>query len=487
MKNRNFKWNQKKIILLLFVAACCLFSAPLSAFAQEQSEEENSKAYKPEIFDAGDNGSDMGEEKAVWPQGPSIMAESGIVMEVSTGTILYEKNIDEQHAPASITKIMTVLLGIENCKLDEIVTVPHEAVYMEDKGSHIALDEGEELTVEQCLYAIMLASANDAAYSLAIHVGGTIENFAAMMNEKAKELGCKNTNFVNPHGLPDDRHVTTAYDMALITKAALSYDIFREVSGTVFYEIPASEHQKDDIPMYHHHKMLSKGKYYYEGAFCGKPGYTVTALNTLMTCAKRDDMELICVTMKTEGRQVYKDTASLFDFGFENFKKINISQNETEFKKIPVFAAAGENTGEEVAARIEEGCCVVVPKQAKFSNLKKELSYGTGEVKASRLAEIHYSYGGHFVGSAVLKAADAGWKMNWSKTAGSNQPQEASLSENSAKKGASSKGGSVFFWVIAGILLLAALGFAALVYYRYLQIERKKRRARRDRRDDSNL
>lgn len=114
---------------------------------------------------------DHATENPIWVDSPSIMGESGIVMEVSTGTILYEKNMHDIHYPASITKIMTVLLAIENCEMDEIVTVPPEAVYMEDKGSHIALDAGEQLTVEQCLYAIMLASANDAAYALAEHVG----------------------------------------------------------------------------------------------------------------------------------------------------------------------------------------------------------------------------------------------------------------------------------------------------------------------------
>ena len=149
-----------------------------------------------------------------------------------------KKNMHDTHYPASITKIMTALLAIENCEMDEVVTVPPEAVYMEDKGTHIALDAGEQLTVEQCLYAIMLASANDAVYALAEHVGGTYENFIRMMNDKAKEIGCQNTNFTNPHGLPDESHVNSAYDMALITKAALQYDMFRTVSGAFYYEIP---------------------------------------------------------------------------------------------------------------------------------------------------------------------------------------------------------------------------------------------------------
>ena len=135
---------------------------------------------------------------SIWADSPSIMGESGIVMEVSTGTILFEKNMHDTHYPASITKIMTALLAIENCEMDEVVTVPPEAVYMEDKGTHIALDAGEQLTVEQCLYAIMLASANDAAYALAEHVGGTYENFIRMMNDKAKEI-CNTAKRVKCH------------------------------------------------------------------------------------------------------------------------------------------------------------------------------------------------------------------------------------------------------------------------------------------------
>ena len=222
-------------------------------------------------------------EDDIWADTPSIIGESGIVMEVSTGTILFEKNIHDTHYPASITKIMTALLAIENCEMDEIVTIPPEAVYMEDKGTHIALDAGEQLTVEECLYAILLASANDAAYALAEHVGGTYENFICMMNAKANEIGCQNTNFTNPHGLPDENHVTSAYDMALITRAALQYDMFQTVSGAFYYEIPPTEHQKDLICMNNHHKMIGKTNFHNEEVFAGKNGYTNAAGHTLVT------------------------------------------------------------------------------------------------------------------------------------------------------------------------------------------------------------
>lgn len=267
-----YKWKPVTAVIL---SSFILFSSPMNVFASgntistiedemvhnteggeetaagQETETGEREAEQENTGESGEDGGDI-----FWPSGPSVVAESGIVMEVSTGTILYSKNMHVQYYPASITKIMTALLAMENCGLDEMVTVPHEAVYMDDKGSHIALDEGEELTVEDCLYGMMLASANDAAYALAVHVGGTIENFADMMNKRAKELGCQDSNFVNPHGLPDERHVSSAYDMALITREALKHEIFRIVSKTVYYEIQPTDKQPDLIPMSNHHKML---------------------------------------------------------------------------------------------------------------------------------------------------------------------------------------------------------------------------------------
>lgn len=403
-----------------------------------------------------------------WPQGPSIVAESGIVMEVSTGTILYEKNIDEVHYPASITKIMTALLAIENCDLQEMVTVPHEAVYMEDKGSHIALDEGEQITVEHCLYAIMLASANDAAYALAVHIGGTIENFADMMNAKAQELGCRNTHFVNPNGLPNEEHVTTAYDMAQITKAALAYDIFRTVSETTYYEIPPSENQKDLIPMSNHHKMLLNGRYHYEGAFSGKVGYTVAAQNTLVTCAQREGMELICVTMKTQGRQVYVDTASLLDFGFENFQKVNIAENETAYGEVPL-----EGVEESVAAQIDDEDFVVIPKECGFEELQGQLSCEEATYE-NPVASLTYVYQGHPVGSTELS-------LTISKPTTTNRSEAEStkkLSEEETQKTAlagkqQSKKKPSFSWSVVLFALLLAGG--AFFYCQYLKICKERR------------
>ena len=330
-------------------------------------------------------------DNPIWTS-PSIMGASGIVMEASTGTILYEKNMHDTHYPASITKIMTVLLAIENCEMDEMVTVPPEAVYMEDKGSHIALDSGEQLTVEQCLYAIMLASANDAAYALAEHVGGTCENFIRMMNEKAKALGCENTNFMNPHGLPDENHVTSAYDMALITKAALQYDIFQTVSGTSYYEIPPTEHQKDLICMYNHHKMIGKTEFQNEEVFAGKNGYTDAAGYTLVTCAKREEMALICVVMQDEGEYVYQDTLELLNYGLDGFSKVKINADKTYFEEM----LKKENQIFEhcVISKFDaDNLYIMMPKKSDVSDLNIKFDYGETETVA-----VQYFYEDHLVG-----------------------------------------------------------------------------------------
>lgn len=267
-----------------------------------------------------------------WPEGPQVAAESAIIMEASTGAILYEKNIHDEHYPASITKIMTTLLAIENSSLDEVVTFSREAIFgIERDSSHIGIDVDEQLSMENCLYGIMLASANEVSYAVAEHVGGDLDSFIDMMNKKAKELGCENTHFSNANGLPDETHYTTAYDMALISRAALELDTFRTVVATPRYTIPATNIQPETRYIENHHKMLRNTKYHYDGCEGGKTGYTTVALNTLVTFAKRGDMELICVTMKTQGTQVYTDTALLLDYGFNNFHMENVAEHETNF------------------------------------------------------------------------------------------------------------------------------------------------------------
>lgn len=255
---------------------------------------------------------------ANWPQGPAIYAESGILVDLDTQEILYSKNIDKQLYPASITKVMTTLVAIESSSPEEPVTFSQHALdSIEWDSSNIGCRLNETLTMEQCWYAMMLNSANEVCCGVAEHISGSIEAFVEKMNQKAAELGCTNTHFSNPNGLPDETHYTTAHDMALIANAAYQNETFRQVFSTRQYEIPPTPQYTETRYLYNHHKMMQPDtEYYYEGCLGGKTGYTETALNTLVTIASRSGKNLLCVTMRTQGRQVYTDTASLFDYGF---------------------------------------------------------------------------------------------------------------------------------------------------------------------------
>ena len=184
---------------------------------------------------------DIAKAADTWPDASDVDIEtpSAIVMEYSTGTVLYEKDADEELYPASITKIMTALVAIENSNLDDVVTFSKESIY-NTEGSSIARDVGEEMTMEQCLYGMMLASANECAYAIGEYVAGDVDSFVDMMNEKAQELGCESTHFNNTNGLPDEEHYTTAYDMALIARAAYQNETFRIICGTSRYNIPST-------------------------------------------------------------------------------------------------------------------------------------------------------------------------------------------------------------------------------------------------------
>lgn len=488
-----YKW---KPVLAAALASFCLFSSPLTALATDNTvstiedemvhNTEGGAESGTEESQAGETETQSGtardDEEPGWPSGPSIVAESGIVMEVSTGTILYSKNMHARYYPASITKIMTALLAMENCELDEQVTVPHEAVYMEDKGSHIALDEDEVLSVEDCLYGMMLASANDAAYALAIHIGGTIEKFAEMMNERARELGCEDSNFVNPHGLPDERHVSSAYDMALITREALKHEIFRTVSKTVYYEIQPTDKQPDLIPMSNHHKMICSGKYHYDGVFAGKTGYTVVAKNTLVTCAGRDDMELICVTMKTEGRQVYVDTASLFDFCFDNFKKVDIGSAGTAGEEIEVTVKEGDSPEktEKIPFQISEDGYVILPSSADFSDLKPVLLLNADRGPEVTSATLEYLLGTRTVGQAAIALPESMIVKPEPETV----PDETESAREPEKK---AKDRGFYWWYIPlGILGAAAVACAGFFVvrrqiwkYRWRKNRKRRRNGRR--------
>lgn len=265
-----------------------------------------------------------------WPQGPKVYAKSAIVMDMDSGAILYAKNIDEALYPASITKIMTTLLAIENSSLDERVTFSDNAVNsLPWDCSRVGARVGEVFSMEDCIYAMMLSSANEVCIAVAEHIAGSEEAFCDMMNKKAAELGCTNTHFVNCNGMPNEKHKISAHDMALIAAAAFKNATFRKVTGSVRYVIPTTNKSGEQRYCSQHHKMMKENEqYYYAYAVGGKTGFTKAALNTLVTYAEKDDRHLVCVSMRTNGSQYYIDTASLLDYGFDNFSNLTVSGDD---------------------------------------------------------------------------------------------------------------------------------------------------------------
>ena len=193
-----------------------------------------------------------------WPAGPAIGAQSAILLEANTGVILYAKNIDERLYPASTTKLMTCLIAAEKCQLGETITFSHDAVFsLEPGSSNMGIDEGQAMPLEECLYGILVASANEVANAVAEHIAGSRDAFAEMMNEKAAELGCKNTHFVNAHGLHDDDHYVSAYDLALIAKAFFQNELPAKIGNTASYHFKPTNTQPDDFIKRNKHELIT--------------------------------------------------------------------------------------------------------------------------------------------------------------------------------------------------------------------------------------
>jgi len=246
-----------------------------------------------------------------------LTATAVVLMDAGTGEILYEKNPNKKMYPASITKVMTGLLVVENCTSHQIATASAGAVKIPKGYVHIALQAGDEITVKDAMYAMMLPSANDAANVLAEHVGGSRKGFATMMNQRARELGATGTNFVNPSGMADNNHYTTAYDMALITRAASENSEFMNYFGAASYTLPSFNSQTEETEVINYQYMLQEDKEQYNPyVIGGKIGYTGQAKHTMTTVAKKDGRTLVCVVLGCTREGKFTDTQTLLDYGF---------------------------------------------------------------------------------------------------------------------------------------------------------------------------
>lgn len=369
-----------------------------------------------------------------WPSDVSVQAEGAILMDADTGTVLWGQNIHTEYFPASITKVMTALLVIENCNLDETVTFSHNAVYNVESGSSNAgINEGDTMSVRDCLYALLLKSANESANALAEHVAGTTDAFADMMNTRARELGCTNTHFANPSGLNNPEHYTSPYDMALIARAAFNNPTFQEIDSTTYYKLPANSINPDGLAIYPGHKMMRKSSpYYYPGIVGGKTGYTTLAGNTLITCAEKNGLKLITIILKGSTPQYWADTKNLLDFGFENFVSLKAADYEKTYSSITSdLSFSGLSLDKPEALVLDPDSRIILPKTADFSDASAELSYdiSSGDPPGA-IAKINYRYDDRMVGSTFLEVnsllsskPDTSHPSNTSLNPGSDSPE----------------------------------------------------------------
>lgn len=338
-----------------------------------------------------------------WPVGPVVGAESAILIEAETGTLLYAKNIHQQEYPASTTKILTTLIATERCEMDEIVTFSHDAVFDTPwDSSHIAMDVGQELTMEQCLNAILIRSANEVSYAVAEHITGTSDwsVFADIMNTRAEELGCLNSHFVNPNGLPDENHYTTAYDLAMIGRAFFSNEMLCNITLTRRMEFPATDKLPQGKLENNHMQIIPGGTHAYQYLVGCKTGYTDDARSCLVSCAEKNGMRLICVVMRDESPYQYEDTISLFEYGFSNFEKVNVSQTETKYNidNTGLFYSGNDIFGNsQPILSLNREDYIILPKTISFSDTESEISYESDS--EDHAATITYSYHGVDIGT----------------------------------------------------------------------------------------
>ena len=417
-----------------------------------------------------------------WPQGPAIGAESAILMEMNTHTILYAKNIDMQMYPASTTKIMTCLLAAQNCDLNDLVTFSHAAVYeVPSDGSNMGMDEGETITLEQAMYGVLVGSANEAASAVGEHVAAclgkepTTEAFAAIMNEKAKELGCKNTNFMNANGLFDENHYTSAYDLALIGCEFFNNEILCKMSSTPNYNIPPTATQPDDIWINSKNKLLKGRELAYSNLLGSKTGFVSQSRQTLVSGAEKDGMKLVCVVFKEETPYQFEDTVKLFNYGFENFKKLMVDDYETKYSmdNLDLFDTGSDLFGDSTPLMsMDSDSYIIIPNTADFEDAISKVTY-SNEAASNVIATIEYSYSGVPVGTCDITFSDSSPEQFAFSTSIEDTTE---LSSEAANQGSLEEkeqtSPNIIFVnvkkVIVGILIVAGIVILIMVFFSIL-------------------
>ncbi len=441
-----------RILLALFIHICLFFSETLSASAEpDEAVDYLALAEERKSLEIQSN------QIENWPAGPAIGAPAAILLEANTGIVLYAKNVDERLYPASTTKLMTCLVAVEHASMDEMVSFSHDAVFSIEPGSsNMGIDENEALPMEECLYGIMVGSANEVANAVAEHVAGSMDAFAGMMNEKARALGCTNTHFVNAHGLFDENHYTSASDLAIIARAFFQNELLSKIGNTASYHFEPTPTQPDDFVKRNKHKFIT-GEIAYDGIKGGKTGYTDQARQTLVTCAEKKGMKLICVVLKEESPEQFNDTLKLLDYGFANFAVTNVSENETKYN---ISSARFFQTSYDVFGNsqpilaLNPNSYLILPKTVDFTDLTSEVSYGqTGK---NQVVEIRYYYNNAYVGAATVDWANR-------QPSAYSAPAESTLTAQDAQSNPAADGPSPekVIFINVKTLLIAVLAVTA--------------------------
>lgn len=380
----------------------------------------------------------------------SISAESAILVEVSTGRIIYEKNSTKKMYPASTTKMMTAILVIENCNLQDIVTVSETALQNIPSGYVTCdLSVGEQISVNDLLYALMIPSANDAAFVLAEYVAGSVDAFADMMNNKAREIGCQNTHFVNPNGIHNDSHYSTAYDLYLIAKYCMQNETFRSIVSTTEYTIPpTNSHPEADRIFKTTNDLLNTEKTnYYKSAIGIKTGHTSMAGHCLVSESSRDGLDFISVILNGEtDNKRFQDAVKLFDYGYDNYTLTKVKEKNQLIETIEIKNATKETMNLDLL--IDKEITVINNKSITVDQIIPEI-----QLKDEILAPIS---AGDVLGTIRYKVDDIEYSANLI-----------------AKNDVLEKPNYSIFLVIAGIFLLL---FAITILNRKKHMSKNKHR-----------
>lgn len=418
-----------------------------------------------------------------WPSDTGVLADIGIAVDADSGAVLFGQGIHELTPPASITKLLTALVVVENSSMDDMVTFSYDAVNNVESGSgnkkNIA--EGDKLSVKDCLYLLLLQSSNQAANALAEHVAGSRDAFADMMNEKVKELGCTDgTHFANPSGLNDDTQVVSAYDMAIIARAAFNNSDVLEISSTKSYKLAPTQNNPSGATCANEHRLIitddETSELYCPEAKAGKTGYTSLAGNTLVTYGEKDGRRVISVVLKGQPSPNYfLDGKTLLQFGFENFQNVSIPDNETKYVTGEETVSINGADFQPDELELESGAVITLPKDAAFSDASMELVTELPEQHPERaIALLQYTYNDRKIGQAYLLAKEGSLPASSEETGGAAPEEKPDGKTDSSDQKGGEKGGIALPPLSLPVIGICLLVFAVLLLSAYTLYTKKK-------------